>query len=424
MDPLKLPLLQLFNKLVEAGLFLGIEEYEALLHALQRGFGCADSEALARLCKLLWTTSLEQENIFDIYYEEFLNSLEPVDISQHTLQRLRASQLVKRQPEVSTKQYEDRAPNSSAVASFMSQTQTDVSSSSSIGDFLQLPSLFGQPESSPKIKFTKSSGYTPEQKERNSGQLSHPSIQFSLESQDDLQTLQALKTFGTDADEAERDIKYIMSERYYLPVNKRQLQQNWRTLRWPIREGPLVELDIEGTVEAIGKSGFFLEPILRPRRINQAHLLLLLDYEGSMVPFGVLGRRLALTAIRGGHLKRADIFYFHDCPTQYLYRDPEHQESIELLKLENLTTSRTAALIFSDAGAARNNFSQKRLDNTIAFLDLLKAQVSYVAWLNPLPVFRWFGNTAQDISQHVPMFPANQRGVIDAIRTLRGHQVL
>lgn len=45
----ELPLLDLFTRLREAGLPLGINEYHILLHALQEGFGTTDQEALAEL---------------------------------------------------------------------------------------------------------------------------------------------------------------------------------------------------------------------------------------------------------------------------------------------------------------------------------------------------------------------------------------
>ncbi|MCT7997086.1 hypothetical protein [Laspinema olomoucense] len=46
-----LPLRELFDNLRQAGLVLGIEEYELLLEALMKGFGIADEAALKRLCK-------------------------------------------------------------------------------------------------------------------------------------------------------------------------------------------------------------------------------------------------------------------------------------------------------------------------------------------------------------------------------------
>lgn len=105
-----------------------------------------------------------------------------------------------------------------------------------------------------------------------------------------------------------------IKSREYFPVTRRQMKQNWRYLRRPVREGIPTELDIEATVNQIGQQGVLLEPVLLPPRINQSELLLLIDQDGSMVPFHSLSRRLAETAVRGGRLGKAGIYYFHNCP--------------------------------------------------------------------------------------------------------------
>jgi hypothetical protein len=46
-----LPLLELFTRLREAGLPLGIDDYQAVLQSLKAGYGLPDRAALARLCR-------------------------------------------------------------------------------------------------------------------------------------------------------------------------------------------------------------------------------------------------------------------------------------------------------------------------------------------------------------------------------------
>lgn len=46
MNPDELPLLDLFNRLREHGLSLGVEEYISLLRTLRAGFGIEDRRAL------------------------------------------------------------------------------------------------------------------------------------------------------------------------------------------------------------------------------------------------------------------------------------------------------------------------------------------------------------------------------------------
>jgi uncharacterized protein len=210
--------------------------------------------------------------------------------------------------------------------------------------------------------------------------------------------------------------------REYFPVTRRQMKQNWRYLRRPVREGIPTELDIEATVNQIGQQGVLLEPVLLPPRINQSELLLLIDQDGSMVPFHSLSRRLAETAVRGGRLGKAGIYYFHNCPGEYLYRDSYHQDAEAISTLISRIPERTVVLIFSDAGAARGGYSEERIELTRQFLTQLKQKVRYITWLNPIPQNRWYGTTADDIAGWVSMFEMTRRGLQGAINVLRGRK--
>ncbi|GAA6618620.1 hypothetical protein [Scytonema sp. NUACC26] len=206
-----------------------------------------------------------------------------------------------------------------------------------------------------------------------------------------------------------------------LPVTHRQLKQGWRYLRQLTREGAPSELDLEATIQQVAQQGFLLSPELIPRRTNRIELLLLIDRDGSMVPFHHLSQGLADTASRGGRFSRVRIYYFHNCPDEYLYRDPYHLEAEPIDDcLLNLPKVRTVCLIFSDAGAARGGFSSKRRRLTKFFLKELKQHISYIAWLNPVPRKRWENTTAQDIAALVPMFEVNRQEFYKAINILRG----
>ncbi|WP_413176378.1 hypothetical protein [Anabaena azotica] len=206
----------------------------------------------------------------------------------------------------------------------------------------------------------------------------------------------------------------------YFPVTSRQMKQSWRYLRRFIREGPPIELDVEATVQQMSRQGMLLHPVFQPRRVNRNELLLLVDQDGSMAPFHSLSERLANTAIQGGRLNKASIYYFHNCPHQYLYHDPYHQVAEPISQvLTKLRPEYAGILIFSDAGAARGAFNRERLDLTAEFLDLLRQKFRYIAWLNPLPRDRWTG-TAGEIAKIVPMFELSRQGLTQAIDVLRG----
>ncbi|MBN3995195.1 MAG: VWA domain-containing protein [Nostoc sp. NMS2] len=211
-----------------------------------------------------------------------------------------------------------------------------------------------------------------------------------------------------------------------LPVTHRQMKQGWRYLRQFSREGPPIELDMEATIQQVAQYGVLLNPVLVPRRTNRIELLLLIDQDGSMVPFHHLSQELADTALRGGRFSRVRVYYFHNCPDEYLYRDRYHLEAESIDDcLSNLPKTRTVCLIFSDAGAARGGFSSRRRRLTKFFLKELRQYVRYTTWLNPVPRDRWETTTAHDIAALVPMFEVNRQEFYRAINVLRGrHQPL
>ncbi len=230
--------------------------------------------------------------------------------------------------------------------------------------------------------------------------------------------IQVARTIGQSDHQLNELFPLIVND---LPVTHRQMKQGWRCLRQFIREGPSTELDLEATIQQVAQRGTLLSPVLVPRRTNRLELLLLIDRDGSMVPFHHLAQELADTAERGGRFSRVRVYYFHNCPDEYLYRDPYHLEAEPLDDcLSSLPKARTVCLIFSDAGAARGGFSSKRRRLTKFFLKGLRRYVRYMVWINPVPHQRWEATTAYDIQTLVPMFEFNRQGFYSAIDILRG----
>jgi uncharacterized protein len=195
-------------------------------------------------------------------------------------------------------------------------------------------------------------------------------------------------------------------------------------LRRPVRQGVATELDVEATVAKIGREGILLQPVMMPPRTNRTDLVLLIDQEGSMVPFHDLSRQLVETAERGGRLRTTNVFYFHDYPDEYLYRHPAMLDAKAVSEVLEEIGERAAVLIISDAGAARGNFDQERVDNTKAWIEQLQQSVRYYAWLNPMPSECWRQTTAGEIARFVPMFEMSPQGMNAAISVLRGRYIV
>ena len=236
------------------------------------------------------------------------------------------------------------------------------------------------------------------------------------------------------------------------PISFRAVAQAWRRLRWPLREGPATELDVDATVQRRSDLGVVSPPVLRPRRRNRAKLLLLVDRQGSMTPFHSYVDEVCRAIRQAGRLRQVGVFYFHDTPLEgadssvldllqgelFPSLDPVLADVPPLiqgtlmsdLELMTPTSARdvvsdhgrgAAVVILSDGGAARGRYDLLRLLDTVAFLKGAKEWSYRLVWLNPLPPTAWTGSTAAEIARHVPMFPMDRDGMYRAVNVLRGH---
>ncbi|PMB46976.1 hypothetical protein CEN39_25300 [Fischerella thermalis CCMEE 5201] len=443
------PLLELFTRLRDAGLPLGIDEYQLVLRSLQAGFGVGDKAALKRLCQTLWVKSAEEKRLFEYQFEEVMATEIVVSTpktrtkpyKQHQISQLTRYLLMgilgvgivfgvvnssKESDQTQTISPPQLSPLPNVEQEVKQINQLNQNSNQSNWIFQILLSVIGlsggyvgfRAISHRNIKqnISQSTFY---RKATLSSQVSHLPSELTQIIEDEVQVAKAVLQ-ATSKNEDILDSRFILTTEHF-PITERQMKQIWRYLRRPIRQGSATELDLQATINQIGRQGLLLEPVLVPRRVNRAEMLLLIDQDGSMVPFHTLSSRLAETAVRGGRLGKAGIYYFHNCPTEYLYHDPNHQKA-ELVTdiVTNICSERTAILIFSDAGAARGGHNKERYEFTKEFLGKLKMQVRYVAWLNPMPRERWAGTTGGEIARLIPMFEINRRGVQDAISMLRG----
>lgn len=431
------PLLELFTRLRQEDFPLGISEYQALLRALQGGFGVGNRVELARLCRALWVKSTEEEYIFNYHFEQLVGSLRvtPVNSQETTIPTVEPQpslRLPSRQVlallgltmlvlGVSGAAFVFRNPMPSGPPS----GPTDINQYGIlIGTGLGLAVLVAGIAAGILWFVDRQNSIKNKQGDTLDTSVPRPTLSSTLgqQTKDEVQIAQAIRRVTSRPDEMPEK-QYLVS-RGFFPITRRQMKQSWRYLRHLIREGPATELDIVATIDRLGRQAVLLHPVLVPRRRNRIELLLLIDQGGSMVPFHALSFRLLETSAREGRLGRMGAYYFHNCPINYLYQDSyqitaEHLTSV----LAQLNPRQSVALIISDAGAARGYFNPERLELTQAFLHQLQQRVPHIAWLNPVPQSRWNRSTAGAIAKLIPMFELNQRGMYEAISVLRGRYV-
>lgn len=239
------------------------------------------------------------------------------------------------------------------------------------------------------------------------------------------------------------------------PLSYREVAQAWRRLRRPVRTGPPIELDIEGTIEQHCRMGVASSVVLRPRRRNVARLLLLVDRQGSMAPFHRFCDEVCAAIQQAGRFEETALYYFHNVPAEGaddevleqledelfplldpilpqinslaegdLYTDSDLFDLKPLAEVLEQQAKGASVVILSDAGAGRGQYRVSRLLDTLAFLKALKQYTSHFVWINPLAKRYWPNSTAGYLARHVPMFSLDRDGMYQAVNVLRGQQFI
>ncbi len=369
----KLPLHHLFIKLRNEGFSLGTEQYLSLIKALHHKKYLLDLEIIRRTCLLLWANSREEIWIFNRHFDLMISS------EQQVLEEI---------------EQQSQSPNSKAEDTVINN-KPPVSNT----DAPQL-SAEDTPQTEESVSDKKDLKKTAENPSKSKNTTALPGH---------------FQPFQT------KDAERFLLEGTVSPITLRQMQQCWRYLRKWKTEGAQTEINLQKTFEEVAQKGFFTEAVKTAPRVNIYELLLLVDRNGSMLPFHGLLDELVSSALNGGRFQKARSLYFHDYPIKYLYAQPQLIEEIELSQLKQaLNPKRTVVMIISDAGAARNTYSEKRVKRTQKLKDFLKENTAQQVWLNPMPAQRWKGCSAEDIAAFFPMFEIHKNGLSQAIDVLRG----
>lgn len=352
----------LFEYLRRRNFALGISEYLLAIKTLRSGFGLESPGQMKQLLRLLWAKSEEEQAHFDEAYAMFI---EP-------------------RMQIATGDYE-------------TETQDKT-----IPPPEQPDRGYKTPGPMPRDK--KEEIETKEEVIKKSAVHASPVV---VESTDFLK-----------AGYFPKSRTYFFSP--HIPFKPRDMAVIWRQLRGLKIVKHSRELDVPGTVKKICRTGVFIGAAFKPVTRNRLHFTLLLDRQGSMVPFSLIVDALEKSVEYSGRDHLVNKYYFHDVPGNRLFKKPGLTGRIELDDIPGLDETGHALLIVSDGGAARGYYDSRRVDKTKEFIRRLNERHVPHAWLNPLPSSRWKGTTAGDISGFVPMFPVDREGLSHAVMVLQG----
>lgn len=207
----------------------------------------------------------------------------------------------------------------------------------------------------------------------------------------------------------------------YLPLSGRQLQQAWRSLKKVGEDGELPEVHLQQTIQQTAKRGYFIDFVYQKKMVNRLRLFLFIDRSESMQAMDEFGKELARTACQSDLHQNTRPWYFYELPQMdnrkgdyVLYNEAMTETPAMRNLFRGVLQRNLVVLIYSDAGALKNDWSEKRISATETFLQKLYSRAAYISWLNPTPKRRWQNTNAAAISSIVPMFEANSRTEVES----------
>ena len=215
----------------------------------------------------------------------------------------------------------------------------------------------------------------------------------------------------------------------------RQFQMAFRKLRqYSSRmDASPTELDIDQTVDKTCESGGMLKIVYDKPRKNTVKLLLLIDSDGSMMPYSQLCNRLFQAASKSNHFKDLKVYYFHNCIYDYLYTTPlcRRGDWVDTDWVLSNLDSEYKVIFVGDAAMAPFELFRRGGNNVIGlfneepgidWLRKFKRRYKKQIWLNPIEERYWenlYGReTLHEIGELFPMFELTLDGLERGIKKL------
>jgi uncharacterized protein len=331
-----MPFWDLFQQLRRAGMNLTIEDYEQLRRSIASGFGLADWQDLEDICRFVWVKPSQNYNV-QIFDREFAK------YRSHQADRFRH---------------------------LWSSQKTDLDLNSEDPSSTDLP----------LIPPTRKTNLDPPPE--STATTNNPSNRLAADAVKDLSP-------ATQEQETKFTIK--------IPIDSAMVRRSVANLPRSLPDWRWSELDVEATIERIGREGIFGGEVLRPLTPKKANLLLLVDDSNAMRPFVPVVEPFVQMMMQLGQ-NQALIYRFNRYPGDYLY---QWHRPLWGLRVEQVAKTwskqRTMVVIISDAGATSPIYQDDLVSGVGSFLDRLLPAVRDVLWVNPMPAQRWPGTAAEPI---------------------------
>lgn len=211
-------------------------------------------------------------------------------------------------------------------------------------------------------------------------------------------------------------------------LGTRNFKMALRRLRHFAREGAEMELDLDHTINSTARNAGWLDLQMVPERHNTVKVLMLLDVGGSMDDH--VARVEELFSAARSEFRHLEVYYFHNCPYEFLWRDNRrrHTERFDTWDVLRKYNEDWRLVIVGDATMSPyeivhpgGSVEHNNKEPGATWLQRLLENWPRAAWLNPEPEGYWQYRQSIDIIRqimHGHMYGVTVDGLVRAMQYL------
>lgn len=211
-------------------------------------------------------------------------------------------------------------------------------------------------------------------------------------------------------------------------LGSRNFKMALRRLRRFARQGANLELDLPDTIRSTAANAGYLDLKLVPERHNSVKVLMLLDVGGSMDDH--IARIESLFTAARSEFRHLEVFYFHNCPYETLWRSNRrrHSERFETWEVLRKYNADWRVIIVGDATMSPYEILQpggsvehNNRETGAEWLHRIVQTWPKSVWLNPEPKASWAYRQSTSIIGKIMqdrMYSVTIAGLESAMRSL------
>ncbi|MCC2594997.1 hypothetical protein LKR43_01450 [Pusillimonas sp. MFBS29] len=211
-------------------------------------------------------------------------------------------------------------------------------------------------------------------------------------------------------------------------LGTRNFKMALRRLRRFAREGAELELDLDHTISSTARNAGFLDLQMVPERHNTVKVLMLLDVGGSMDDH--ITRVEELFSAARSEFRHLEVYYFHNCPYESLWRNNRrrHSERFDTWDVLRKYNDDWRLIIVGDATMSPYEILQPggsvehyNKETGATWLQRLLDNWPKAVWLNPEPSAYWQYRQSIAVIQNIMnnrMYGVTVSGLEQAMRML------